>query len=200
MISIGVAISSYGELLFSLMGFVLQFISTLCETSRLVLADKFLRDLKLDSLSLLYYLSPICFLLISIAFVIFELDTMPFEIFCDINFIGMLILSGLVSFALNLAVVLLMSNSSALTLSLGGIIKDILLVLLSVFIFHSPVTSIQIFGYSISLLGIVLYKSCKSNPQGFTSAVLKLYDTLQYYALHIKSKFMVGISNEKKVS
>ena len=172
MISVGVAISSYGELLFSLVGFLFQLVSTLCETSRLVLADKFLKDLKLDSLSVLYYMSPICFLFISIAFITFELDSMKIEMFEDKFLLGMLLLSGIAAFGLNIAVVMLISNASALILSLGGIIKDVLLIILSVLIFRSPVTGIQVFGYSISLFGMNLYKDYKKDPNGFTETIM----------------------------
>ena len=58
---------------------------------------------------------------------------------------------------------------------IGGIIKDIMLVALSFTVFNSPVTLIQLFGYSISLTGINAYKNYKSNPELFTRIV---YDTI----------------------
>jgi len=173
MISTGVFISSYGELLFSLPGFLFQLGAIFAESSRLVLSDRLLKDLKLDALSMVYYQSPICFLFISIAFIIFELDRFPLTIFMDKFLIGMLFLSGVAAFGLNIAVVLLITHSSALTMTLGGIVKDILLVVLSMIIFLSPVTPTQMFGYSISLSGMNLYKNYKSDPVGFSEATMK---------------------------
>lgn len=43
-------------------------------------------------------------------------------------------------------------------LTLAGIVKDILLVALSVAIFGSPVTPLQYAGYSVALLGLNLHK------------------------------------------
>lgn len=41
---------------------------------------------------------------------------------------------------------------------MAGILKDILLVAASMFIFRDPVTAQQFFGYSIALAGLVYYK------------------------------------------
>ena len=43
-------------------------------------------------------------------------------------------------------------------LTLSGVLKDILLVFASMFLFHDPVTLLQAFGYSIALGGLVYYK------------------------------------------
>ena len=43
-------------------------------------------------------------------------------------------------------------------MTLCGVLKDIMLVCASVLIFGSPVTPLQIFGYSIALAGMVYYK------------------------------------------
>ena len=49
-------------------------------------------------------------------------------------------------------------KTSSLVLTLSGVLKDILLVITSVVIWYSPLTVLQIFGYSIALGGLVLYK------------------------------------------
>jgi len=43
-------------------------------------------------------------------------------------------------------------------LTLSGVLKDILLVALSVIIWSTPVTALQIFGYTITLGGLIYYK------------------------------------------
>jgi hypothetical protein len=43
-------------------------------------------------------------------------------------------------------------------LTLSGVIKDILLVVLSVIIWSTPVTTLQIFGYGLALGGLIYYK------------------------------------------
>lgn len=43
-------------------------------------------------------------------------------------------------------------------MTLSGVLKDILLVVASMMIFHDPVSGLQAFGYSIALGGLVYYK------------------------------------------
>jgi len=43
-------------------------------------------------------------------------------------------------------------------MTLCGVLKDILLVVASMMIFHDPVSGLQFFGYSIALGGLVYYK------------------------------------------
>jgi hypothetical protein len=90
-----------------------------------------------------------------------------------------LLANASVAFMLNLAVVFLVSNwlkhwhwttsihadtihqigkTSALVLTLSGVLKDILLVIASMVIFGDPVSGLQAFGYSIALAGLVYYK------------------------------------------
>ena len=62
-----------------------------------------LADFKLDSLSMLYYLSPASAFLIALGFVLREFDTFPFERL-DGAFCAILFLNATVAFALNLSI------------------------------------------------------------------------------------------------
>jgi uncharacterized membrane protein YgcG len=82
--------------------------------------------------------------LISVCCAIFEWDTIPV-------FLGLPIFlaNGFTAFALNIATVYLIKNTSALVLALGGIIKDILLIAISTTALpESHVAPTQMFGYS----------------------------------------------------
>ncbi len=76
-----------------------------------------------------------------------------------------LLLTGLVAFCLNLAVVFLIKNASSLVLTLAGVVKDILIISISMFLFSAPVSFIQAFGYTFAIAGLVLYKRYKSNRE-----------------------------------
>jgi drug/metabolite transporter (DMT)-like permease len=165
LICVGVAITSVGETYFSWMGFIFQSLGILAESSRLVLTNILLKSLKLDPLSSLYYVAPLCALLIGTACFILESKDLPYEKMLRTDFIIVLLINGMVAFTLNVAVVLLISNTSALVLTLAGIVKDLLLVILSVLIFGSPVTPLQYAGYSVALLGLNLHKEYKKNPE-----------------------------------
>ena len=97
----------------------------------------------------------------------------------------------MLAFALNVAIVLLISHTSALTLSLGGIIKDILLVFLSVIFFGSPVSWLQFVGYGFSLTGMNLYKEFKQNPHEVMQRATTLLDRLGsiFSSNHLSSEF-----------
>jgi drug/metabolite transporter (DMT)-like permease len=156
--------TSVGEAAFSMIGFTFQSLAILFESSRLVLTNILLKSLKLDPLSSLYYIAPMCSIFIGISFFVFEYDHLPWDRFNNISFIAMLAANGFVAFTLNVAVVMLISCTSALTLTLAGIFKDILLVVLSVAIFGSPVTNLQVVGYAVALAGLNLHKEYKTNP------------------------------------
>lgn len=49
-------------------------------------------------------------------------------------------------------------KTSAVVLTMSGVLKDILLVIASMAIFRDPVTGQQFFGYAIALGGLVYYR------------------------------------------
>jgi drug/metabolite transporter (DMT)-like permease len=156
------------------------------EAMRLVLADRLLKDSKLDPLSMLLYVAPPSCVLISIGFWFFEANSFPWERISS-DFALVLILNGILSFGLNVCIVLLISHTSALTLTIGGIFKDLLLVFSSVFFFESPLTHLQIIGYSMSLGGMYVYKDFKTDPAGFTA---KTYEALGAVQNFFFSRFL----------
>lgn len=164
-ICVGVALTSVGESYFSFAGFTFQTLAIMAESSRLVLTNLLMKQLKLDPLSSLYYIAPLCALFIGFACLLFEFQDLPWERMQTNDFMTIMLVNGGVAFTLNVAVVLLISNTSALVLTLAGIVKDILLVFLSVTLFGSPVTPLQYAGYSLALLGLNLHKEYKKNPE-----------------------------------
>jgi hypothetical protein len=70
-----------------------------------------------------------------------------------------------------IASVLLIANTSALTLTLAGLFKDVLLVIFSVLFYLSPLTAMQVVGYAMSLSGMNIYKDFKKDPAAFTESI-----------------------------
>ena len=163
-ICIGVAMTSAGETYFSLPGFTFQALAIIAESSRLVLVNLLIKELKLDPLSTLYYIAPPCALVIAMACLFFEANSLPWDRMLTLEFAFIMLINGAVAFTLNIAVVLLISNTSALVLTLAGIVKDVLLVVLSMAVFGSPVTLLQYIGYAVALLGLNIHKEYKKNP------------------------------------
>jgi len=157
MISSGVALASHGELRFNLIGFITQAAAVAFEASRLVMIQILLHGLKMDPLVSLHYYAPVC--------AVINLVALPFTEglapFYELARIGPLVLlsNACVAFLLNVAAVFLVSAGSGLVLTLAGVFKDILLITGSVVIFGSQITPLQVFGYSIALGGLVLFKT-----------------------------------------
>jgi hypothetical protein len=169
-IVVGVVIASIGEIKFSLIGFIYQVFATVFESVRLVMVQRLLSsaEFKMDPLVSLYYFAPACFVMNGVATLFFEIPKMTMH---DIYSVGVwnLVANASVAFALNVAVVFLIGKTSALVLTLSGVLKDILLVVASMVIFRDPVTPLQFLGYGIALMGLVYYKLGAEGVRNFLS-------------------------------
>ncbi|KAG6875778.1 hypothetical protein C0993_007471 [Termitomyces sp. T159_Od127] len=157
MISCGVALASHGELHFHLGGFLVQAAAVVFEASRLVLIQIILHNLKMDPLVSLHYYAPVC-AAINLCILPFTEGLAPFYALSTLG-PSILFTNALVAFLLNVAAVFLVGVGSGLILTLAGVFKDILLITGSVAIFGSTITPLQVFGYSIALGGLVLFKT-----------------------------------------
>ncbi|GAA6004435.1 hypothetical protein JCM10207_000726 [Rhodosporidiobolus poonsookiae] len=156
-ISAGVALASYGEIAFDMGGFLCQALGIAFEAARLVSIQKLLTGLKMGPLVSLYYFAPVC-AGINLFLIPFFEGMAPFTDGIEQVGAAELIGNATIALALNVAVVFLIGCASSLVLTLSGVIKDILLVLGSVVLMGSTVTFTQTLGYSIALLGLVVFK------------------------------------------
>lgn len=201
-IVIGVVIASLGEIKFVMVGFVFQVAGIVFEAVRLVMVQRLLSgsDFKMDPLVSLYYYAPACAVINACVLMVTELPRMSMV---DIDRVGLitLVANASVAFLLNVSVVFLIGKTSSLVLTLSGVLKDILLVFASMFLFKDPVSLLQAFGYSIALGGLVYYKlggeklkeyigqgSMKWQELGHTRPVLR---KLVIFTAVIISMFMV---------
>ncbi|KAK3326512.1 triose-phosphate transporter family-domain-containing protein [Apodospora peruviana] len=171
----GVALASYGEIAFSWAGFLYQLGGIIFEAMRLVLIQVLLSEdgQKMDPLVSLYYYAPVCAvmnILIALATEASHFDT------ADLAKVGYLtlLLNAMVAFLLNVSSVFLIGKTSSLVMTLTGIFKNILLVIVSVMIWHTSITSLQFLGYGIALFGLVVY-SLGWEQMTQTSAVACIY-------------------------
>jgi hypothetical protein len=177
-IVIGVIIASFGEIKFVFIGFLFQIGGIIFEAIRLVMVQRLLSsaEFKMDPLVSLYYFAPVCAVMNGVTALFLEVPKMTMG---DIYNVGLLTLlaNAMVAFMLNVSVVFLVSDpmhvdafiiisnldlqigkTSSLVMTLCGVLKDILLVAASMAIWHTPVSGLQFFGYSIALGGLVYYK------------------------------------------
>jgi len=175
-IAVGVAISSYGELNFHAYGFCVQMTAILAETCRIILVQIILgkANLKLNSITTLYYVSPASFLFLFVPFTLLELPKMTYGVeltHSTRHSFAIMLANAICAFALNAAVYLLIGKTSALTMNIAGVVKDFILIIMSAVMFESPVSSLQIVGFSVAVGGVCYYnyskyKEAVENEQG----------------------------------
>ncbi|CAF3487538.1 unnamed protein product [Fusarium graminearum] len=158
-IVVGVIIASMGEIHFVTVGVLFQMGGIIFEALRLTMVQRLLSsaDYKMDPLVSLYYFAPICAVMNGVVALIWEV---PNCTMAEVYHVGLFtfFLNGLCAFMLNVSVVFLIGKTSAVVLTLCGVLKDILLVGASMMIWGTQVSPLQFFGYSIALGGMVYYK------------------------------------------
>lgn len=154
----GVGLASFGEIAFSLTGFLFQLGGIVFEAMRLIMIQVLLKGdgQKMDPLVSLYYFAPVC---ASMNFVVALFTEFRSFHVADLYNTGfwLLLLNAVVAFMLNISSVCLIGKTSGLVMTLTGILKNILLVGASVMIWQTSITPMQFFGYAIALAGLVYY-------------------------------------------
>lgn len=159
----GVIVASYGEILWDTVGVFFQVTSVAAEGSRLIITQILLQQHlpKSHPLVSMSIFAPPCFVLLLPVALSFEPGA--FATLAEPAVGVTVLLNTLTAFVLNLAVVMLVQKGSGLILTLAGIVKDIALIVASIFIFSNPVTPIQVIGYTLALLGLNMYNLYKTN-------------------------------------
>lgn len=174
----GVALASLGEINFSMVGFLFQVGGIVFEAMRLIMIQVLLAGdgQKMDPLVSLYYYAPVC--AVMNIFIAGAAEAHKFD-FADVarTGYGILLLNAMVAFMLNVSSVFLVSGmvstrqqvmrymltraqigkTSGLVMTLTGILKNIMLVIVSVMIWNTSISFLQFVGYGIALAGLVYY-------------------------------------------
>lgn len=162
-ISLGVLVASYGEIDINWIGVVYQMGGVVGEALRLIFMEILVKrkGLKLNPISVMYYVSPCSALCLFIPWIFLEKSKM--EAHGPWNFPPLVLaLNCLCTFALNLSVFLVITHTSALTIRVAGVVKDWVVVLLSALLFaDTRLTIINLFGYGIAIAGVAAYNNQK---------------------------------------
>jgi hypothetical protein len=155
---LGVGLSSFGEIEFSLVGFLFQIAGIIFEAIRLVMIQVMLsgEGMNMDPLVSLYYYAPACTVMNIIIAMFTEIPKFKMEDLAHAGY-GMLLLNAMVAFMLNIASVFLIGKTSGLVMTLTGILKNILLVIISIMIWNTHISWMQTLGYAVALAGLVFY-------------------------------------------
>ena len=158
----GVAIASFGEINFNGFGFSLLMASLVSEAIRVVSIQLLLTsaDIKLNSVTTLYYVSPVCFAFLTVPFVFLELPRLLSAEDINVN-PAVLLSNATLAFALNISIYLLIGKTSALTMNVAGVIKDWILIFISSMLFDAPISAVQLLGYFLAFLAVCHYNYAK---------------------------------------
>ncbi|KAL0306647.1 UNVERIFIED_CONTAM: putative sugar phosphate/phosphate translocator [Sesamum radiatum] len=168
-ISFGVLVASYGEMEISWIGVVYQMGGVVGEALRLIFMEILVKrkGLKLNPISLMYYVSPCSALCLLIPWIFLEKPKMDEQGTWSFKPL-VLTLNSLCTFALNLSVFLVISHTSALTIRVAGVVKDWVVVLFSALLFaDTKLTLINLFGYAIAIAGVAAYNNHKLRKEAY---------------------------------
>ena len=117
------------------------------------------KGLRLNPITSLYYLSPLCFACLALPFAIIELPRLQNRIALSGWPVPpwMLLANASTALALNLSVFLLIGQTSALTFNVAGVVKDWLIILASAYIFGNLISAAQVGGYLFAFVGVIYY-------------------------------------------
>lgn len=165
-IAVGTAVASWGELAFSMLGFIIMVTSEFCEALKLAAMQYMLGNLKLNLMEGIYYLTPAGFLWMCFFILPLELSRMMDEGAADIVFANMpaFVLAATLGFFVNLLSYGVIQTTSSLTFKVLGQLKNVAVVVASCVIFGNRVSGLQALGYAIAIIGFALYNKAKSSP------------------------------------
>ncbi|GAX82100.1 hypothetical protein CEUSTIGMA_g9528.t1 [Chlamydomonas eustigma] len=167
-ISLGVSVASVGELSMSLVGLLLMLASVVFESARLVMTQALLSGATVmhPFEGVMYIGSAATFFLLTMAF----LMDLPHIIEQQAHLLlyqhpFQLIACAFAGFGVNSLSVLIITLSSSLTLKVLGSAKDAGLVTIGMVFLHEHVSTMQLYGYLISLCGFIGYNVVKATSE-----------------------------------
>ncbi|CAN1150676.1 Probable sugar phosphate/phosphate translocator At3g11320 [Linum perenne] len=166
----GVIVASGGEPSFHLFGFIVCIAATAARALKTVLQGILLSSEgeKLHSMNLLMYMAPVAVAFLLPTALIMETDVIGITIAQakeDKWFIFYLLFNASLSYLVNLTNFLVTKHTSALTLQVLGNAKGAVAVVLSILIFRNPVSVTGMLGYSVTVMGVILYNEAKKRAK-----------------------------------
>ncbi|KAA8516335.1 hypothetical protein F0562_016628 [Nyssa sinensis] len=168
--SVGVVIASGGEPSFHLFGFIMCVGATAARALKSVLQGILLSSEgeKLNSMNLLLYMAPIAVVFLLPATLLMEENVVGITLALartDIKIIWYLLFNSTLAYFVNLTNFLVTKHTSALTLQVLGNAKGAVAVVVSILIFKNPVSVTGMFGYTLTVIGVILYSEAKKRSK-----------------------------------
>ena len=162
-LSLGVALTSFGDLTFAFSGFLFALAAMLTASAKILLMEKMLTgEQKLTPLMSLAYLSPISCVALTIPFGFLEARNLFESSFLlpeNAHYTIALLAGGAgLAFILNLSALLTIASTSGLTLCVVGIVRLMFIIGFTSFFFADyKLTLVNELGVCGSMIGVVMY-------------------------------------------
>lgn len=159
MISLGTAISSFGEMNLNFRGLLFMLVSVYCEATRLMLTQRLLGRMNFHVLEGLYYISPASSLCALTVALIVEMPRFDHKAFLAAlpHTWHLFLANAVLGFLVNVVSFLVIKRTNVVMLKLLAISRNALVVFAGIVLFSDQVSGIQFVGYTVSLVFFALY-------------------------------------------
>lgn len=159
----GTLIASLGETAFTWIGFSLILGAEVTEAVKNALMQFLLANKKFSMWEGMYFISPASLCFLTVAASLFE-----FKHMCENDAWGMMVdkpylfvAAGLLGFVVNFCSLGVIKYIGSLTLKVLAQIRSVLIIIFGVIVYHDEVTTLQIFGYAVAMVGFIGYNIAK---------------------------------------
>jgi len=158
---VGCTMAIHGEVSFMWFGFMVQMASQCCEVTKITLQSVLLSKsgFGLDPMTTVLFMCPLCLLSVTVLLGFTYHGGVGDAFFA---FWPHLALNCLNAFCLNVSVAIVIKVVNGIGFVLAGILKDILIVSSAAVFFSAHLSPLQITGFVIAVIGIVIHSVMKS--------------------------------------
>ena len=162
-LTFGTALAAYGEISFQWIGVFMMFSSEFSEAFRMAVLQYLLGNLRFELIDGLYIMAPASFGFLVLGIMAFEWEALRVE-----DGLGKIAenphkyaAAAFLGFLVNLLTLGVIKSTSSLTFKVMGQVKNTVVIVMSVLIFGSAITGLQVFGYAVSMVGFAVYQRGK---------------------------------------